>query len=102
KSDLDTFLKYAHNDKDRQRHTLQSLFLGNKLFINFNEEQEWNEHARHFCTIQQWAQLRYRIARLEELFDLIEGKIDYVIQISDNLLRTKIISPERLEKNENV
>ncbi|CAF0775709.1 unnamed protein product [Adineta steineri] len=102
KSDFDTFLKYAHNDKDRQRHTLQSLFLGNKLFINFNEEQEWNEHARHFCTIQQWAQLRYRIARLEELFDLIEGKIDYVIQISDNLLQTKIISRERLEKNENV
>ena len=97
KEDFQAFLKYAHNDKDRQRDTLQSLFTGNMRLLDINEQQEWSERARNLCTIQQWAQLRYRIARLEELLDLIEGKIDYTIRTSDNLLRHVKLSLERLD-----
>jgi hypothetical protein len=96
KQDFDAFLKYAHNDRDRQRDTLQSLLTGN---ISFIEQQEWSWRARNFCTIQQWAQIRYRIARLEELFDIIEAKIDYTIRISDTLLTTVTLS---LEGSENI
>ncbi|UJR22497.1 hypothetical protein I4U23_025550 [Adineta vaga] len=92
KKDFNAFLKYAHNDKDRQRDTLQSLFTGKKSLINFNEEQEWNTRANNLCTIQQWAQLRYRLTRLEELFDSIEGKIIYSMKTSENLLRTMPVS----------
>jgi hypothetical protein len=99
KKDFDAFLNYAHNDKDRQRDTLQSLFTGNKPLIDFNEQQEWSKRARNFCTIQQWAQLRYRIARLEELFDLIEGKIDYTMRTSENLRRTVRLPLESSEDN---
>ncbi|CAF3985937.1 unnamed protein product [Rotaria sp. Silwood2] len=101
KKDFQAFLKYSRDDKDRQRDTLQSLFSGNTPLIDFNEQQEWSKRARNLCTIQQWAQLRYRIARLEELFDLIEGKIDYIIRTSDSLLQTVASSFERSD-NENV
>ena len=60
-----------------------------------HEQQDWSKHARSFCTIQQWAQLRYRVARLEELFDLIEVKIDYTIRTSDSLLKTGVLPQER-------
>ena len=99
KEDFDNFLTYAHNDKDRQRDALQSLFSGNTS-IDFNEQQEWSKQTRNLCTLQQWAQLRYRIARLEELFDLIEAKIDYTSRTSNNLLRTITLSFE-IADNEN-
>ena len=102
KKDFDAFLKYAHSDKDRQRDTLQSLFTGNKSLINVNEEQEWNKRASDLCTIQQWAQLRYRIARFEELMDLLEGKVDYTMRTSESLLRTVTLPLESTEKKENV
>ncbi|CAF0821104.1 unnamed protein product [Rotaria sordida] len=101
KKDFQAFLKYSRDDKNRQRDTLQSLFSGNIPLIDFNEQQEWSKRARNLCTIQQWAQLRYRIARLEELFYLIEGKIDYTIRTSNNLLQNVILSIERSD-NENM
>ncbi|CAF4350118.1 unnamed protein product, partial [Rotaria sordida] len=100
KKDFQAFLKYSRDDKNRQRDTLQSLFSGNIPLIDFNEQQEWSKRARNLCTIQQWAQLRYRIARLEELFYVIEGKIDYTIRTSNNLLQNVILSIERSD-NEN-
>ncbi|CAF4868440.1 unnamed protein product [Rotaria sp. Silwood1] len=101
KKDFEAFLKYSRDDKDRQRDTLQSLFSGNTPLIDFNEQQEWSKRARNLCTIQQWSQLRYRIARLEELFDLIEGKIDYTIRTTNNLLQTVTLSVEKSD-NENL
>ncbi|CAF0838110.1 unnamed protein product [Adineta ricciae] len=101
KKDFDAFLKYAHRDKDRQRDTLQSLFTGKKSLINFNEEQDWNTHASNLCTIQQWAQLRYRIARLEELFNSMDGKWKYSMRTSKNLLRTRNLSREISEEKQN-
>ncbi|CAF1047678.1 unnamed protein product [Adineta ricciae] len=101
KKDFDAFLKYAHRDKDRQRDTLQSLFTGKKSLINFNEEQDWNTHASNLCTIQQWAQLRYRIARLEEFFNSMDGKWRYSMRTSKNLFRRRNVSREISEEKEN-
>ncbi|CAF3288423.1 unnamed protein product [Rotaria socialis] len=100
KEDFVAFLKYASDDKDRQRDALQSLFSGNIPLLNSNEQQEWSERARNLCTIQQWSQLRYRIARSEELFDLIEGKIDYIIRTSENLLQNVTSSLERSDNEQ--
>lgn len=87
KEDFSDFLKYARDDKNRQRDTLQSLFSGQIPSINFTEQQQqWGERVRNLCTKQQWTQLEYRITRLKELFDLIEGKFNYIIRTSDNLL----------------
>ena len=101
KKDFDAFLKYAHRDKDRQRDTLQSLFTGKKSLIDFNEEQDWNTHASNLCTIQQWAQLRYRITRLEELFNSMDGKWRYSMSTLKNLLRTRNVPREISEDKQN-
>ena len=88
KKDFDAFLKYARDDNDRQRETLQSLFAGRRFSTNIDPDDAWSNEARNLCTIQQWAQLRYRVARLEEFSDLLEAKMNYAIRTSDDLLKT--------------
>lgn len=102
KKDFDAFLKYAQNDKERQRETLQSLFVGNKSLVNVKEEQAWNQRATDLCTMQQWAQLRYRTARLEELLYVLEGKFLFSLRTSENLRRTVTLPLESPQPEENV
>ena len=82
--DFDTFLKYAREDRARQRETLQSLFTEHRSTEKLNERGKTVD----FCTIEQWAQLRYRLARLEELVQLLQAKMNSSIRTSERLLQS--------------
>ena len=73
-TDFRRFQRFAENDAERPRSTLQSLFP----HISIPDET-----TRRLCTIQQWAHLKYRLARLEEVARLIEAKVLYVVEHSD-------------------
>ena len=85
--DFEAFLQYAREDRARQRETLQSLFTDHRSTEKLTDRESWRGKTKNFCTIQQWAQLRYRLARLEELVQLLEAKMKYTVRTSEILLQ---------------
>ena len=72
--DFQRYLKFAENAQERQRESLQNLFP--HITIS-------HENTRQLCTIQQWSNFKYRLARLEEVSRLIEAKLIYIVEHMD-------------------
>lgn len=78
-TDFQHFFEFAQTIREEQRTSLQSFF---------NQAPLPHDQIRQYCTIEQWAHLRYRLVRLEEASRLIEAKLIYALEHSEELRRT--------------